>query len=448
MNDIVDRGEAVCIVGAGPAGLSIARALARLGIPYEQFERHGDAGGIWDLANPGTPMYHSAHFISSRKLSGFYDFPMPESFPDYPTNRQILEYSRSFADAFGLRARVRYNIAVERVEADGERWRVRLAGGETRSYRAVVCATGTNWHPNLPRHPGEFTGEIRHSVTFKHPDEFRGRRVLIIGLGNSGADIACDAAANAKAAFVSVRRGYHFVPKHVFGIPADEFAETGPKLPMWLEQPVFQVMLRLLVGDVSRLGLPKPDHRIFETHPLLNTQLLHYLQHGDIKAKGDVERFEGREVVFKDGSREQVDLVLYATGYEMRMPYVPEEYFDWAGGRPQLYLTAFNRKHRNLYGLGYLETNSSAYTLFDLISQMVANHLDDQTRRPDKAAEFAGLIREDHPDLNGGIRFVDSNRHKGYIEIVAYKKYIEKLRRRMDWPALAPGFFDRLKVAA
>ncbi|HEX4895499.1 MAG TPA: NAD(P)-binding domain-containing protein [Solimonas sp.] len=437
----------VCIVGAGPAGLAAARALRRLGIAYEQFERHRDVGGIWDLENPGTPMYRSAHFISSRRQSGFFDYPMPDHYPDYPGHRQILEYARAFARDHGLYAAIRFGRAVEQAEpVDDGSWRVRLADGETRRYRALICASGSNWHPYLPRHPGDFAGEIRHSVSYRDPEEFRGRRVLVIGAGNSGCDIACDAAANAEAAFISLRRGYHFIPKHIFGIPADEFAERGPKLPMWLEQRLFGWMLRLMVGRLSRFGLPEPDHRIFESHPILNSQLLHYLQHGDIAARGDVAGFEGGEVVFRDGRRERIDLVLYATGYQWRIPYVPESCFDWDGGRPQLYLTAFSARTRNLFGLGYLETNSSAYTLFDHIAQLIANHLDDQVRRPDRAAAFTQQIREDRTPLHNGLRFVDSPRHKAYIEIAAYKRHIEHLRRQMGWPALVPGYFAALRA--
>lgn len=445
MTQAVDTG-AVCIVGAGPGGLSVARALKQLGIAYEQFERHSDAGGLWDISNPGTPMYHSAHFISSRSQSGHYDFPMPAHYPDYPTRRQILDYVRAFTDAYGLREAIRFGCAVEHAEPDGEGWRVNLAGGEQRRYRALVCASGSNWYPNLPRHPGEFAGEIRHSVTYKHASEFAGKRVLVIGAGNSGCDIACDAAASADAAFISLRRGYHFIPKHIFGVPADEFAANGPQLPMWLEQRVFGVLLRLLVGNLTRFGLPKPDHRIFESHPILNSQLLHHLQHGDIAVRPDVARYEGREVVFTDGTREQIDLVLYATGYEMRIPYVDEQHFDWAGGRPQMYLNAFSRKRRNLFGIGYLETNSSAYTLFDRIAQLIAHYLDDQQQQPARAARFDRLIATDRPDMSGGIRFVKSARHDAYIEIAAYKKYIEQLRRQMGWPALSPGCFAALRT--
>lgn len=119
---VIDRSDAICIIGAGPAGLSAARTFAGLGIDYEQFERHTDVGGIWDIDNPGSPMYESAHFISSRDTSGFFDFPMPKHFGDYPKRTQILEYTRNFADTFGLRERITFDCSVEKVHADGETW--------------------------------------------------------------------------------------------------------------------------------------------------------------------------------------------------------------------------------------------------------------------------------------------------------------------------------------
>ena len=317
MTDKTDlTGGRVCIVGAGPAGLSAARALKRLGIPYDHYERHSDVGGIWDLDNPGTPMYESAHFISSRKTSGFFDFPMPDTYPDYPSNRQILQYTWDFADAYGLREAIRFDCAVQWIErADGV-WEVTLPDGTQKQYRAVICATGVTWSPRSPAHPGEFNGEIRHSSTYRDPAEFRGKRVLVVGLGNSGADIACDAAAHADAAFVSVRRGYHVIPKHIFGIPSDEFGSRGPDLPLRVERPLMQMLLRAILGDLTKYGLPKPDHKLFESHPLLNSQLLHYLQHGDVAIRPDIARFGGDQVRFVDGSSEEIDLVLYATGYD------------------------------------------------------------------------------------------------------------------------------------
>lgn len=436
----------VAIVGAGPAGLSAARALRRLGIAYRQFERHTDVGGIWDLDNPGTPMYESAHFISSRQTSGFHDFPMPEDYPDYPGHRQILAYTRAFAEAHGLREQIRFGVSVDDVERlpDGS-WQVALDDGTTSRHRAVICATGVTWAPRVPTHPGHFDGEIRHSSTFRSAEELRGKRVLVVGLGNSGADIACDAARAADAAFVSVRRGYHFIPKHLFGMPSDQFSESGPSLPLRVERPFFAAALRVLQGDLTRLGLPKPDHRLFESHPLLNEQLLHHLRHGDVSVRGDIARLDGRRVHFVDGRSEEVDVILHATGYDYAIPYA-ERWFDWVEGRPDLYLSAFSRTHRNLIGLGYLEVNSSAYTLFDHISNVVAQHLDDQVHRPEQAAAFERVIATEHPDLSGGIRFVGSARHAAYVDARTYKRHLAALRRRFGWQDLTPGMFAGLRA--
>ncbi|MBL1080209.1 NAD(P)/FAD-dependent oxidoreductase [Nocardia sp. 2] len=433
------------MIGAGPAGLSAARALKRLGIEYDQYERHCDVGGIWDLNNPGTPMYESAHFISSRKTSGFFDFPMPRTYPDYPGNRQILEYTRSFAAAYGLRDTIRFNCAVTDVQQDGREWLVGLDDGTVHRYRAVLCATGVTWSPRIPKHKGEFAGEIRHSSTYRSPLEFRGRRVLIVGLGNSGADIACDAAANAEAAFVSIRRGYHLIPKHIFGIPSDELAHGGPQLPLWLQRPFFKATLRMIQGDLTKYGLPKPDHKLFESHPLLNSQLIHYLQHGDVAIRTDIEALEGSRVRFTDGRTEEVDLILYATGYDWEIPYAAQ-FFSWNEGRPDLYLSVFNRAHHNLFGLGYIEINSSAYTLFDHISNLLAQYLHDQDHNPDRAAEFDRLIAADRPKLNGGINFLASARHRSYVDAHAYHSYLATLRKRLGWQNLTPGQFDGIRV--
>ncbi len=132
----------------------------------------------------------------------------------------------------------------------------------------------------------------------------------------------------------------------------------------------------------------------------------------------------------------------------MDIPYVASEYFNWSGGRPQLYLTAFNRKHHNLFALGYLETNSSAYTLFDQIAYLIASYLRDQIIAPERAAQFSQLIGSDQPDLSGGIKFIASDRHTGYIEIGAYKKCIAQLRKKLGWGELKTGDYDSVKRSA
>ncbi|WP_369368147.1 flavin-containing monooxygenase [Streptomyces sp. CG4] len=421
-----------CVIGAGPAGLAAARALAERDLPYTHIERHTGPGGLWDIDNPGSPMYESAHFISSKTLSGFGGYPMPDHFADYPPHRQILSYLTSFAEAYGLRDRIEFGTEVRSVDKNPDgTWTVTRADGRAGTHRHVVVCTGAQWHPNVPDLPGDFTGEIRHTITYRSSAELRGKRVLVVGAGNSGLDIACDAARSADHAAISMRRGYWFIPKHLFGRPVDTIAAGGPHLPMWLQQKVFGGLLRWLNGDPRRLGLQKPDHKLFETHPALNSQLIHHLQHRDITARPGIARTAGRTVHFTDGTSDDFDLILLATGYVHKVP-VAQSYFG-DEQHPDLYLSSFSREHEGLFGVGFVETNSGAYQLFDSQAQLIASFIRDARDGLPTAGRFARMIRSDRPDLSGGLTFVDSPRHTGYVHSDAFVKYLGKVAGGMGW---------------
>lgn len=434
----------VCVVGAGPGGLAMARALKRLGIAYDQFERHSDVGGIWDQANPGSPMYDSAHMISSRTLSGFVGFPMPESFPDYPSHRQIVAYLRDFADRYGLRDRIRFNVEVTSAGRDGAGWLVRLSNGSEHRYDALVAATGLAWHPRLPDYPGQFSGETIHSSQYRSADLFKGKRVLVVGAGNSGVDIACDAARTADKAFISLRRGYHFVPKHVFGKPADVFAATSAWLPLRLQQWSFALLLRLLNGDVSRYGLKRPDHLPLSSHPIVNTVALNAMAHGDLTPKPDIARFDGSAVSFSDGSREEIDLIVFATGYVHKVPFLDPALLADDG----LFLHTISRKDPTLAVLGYLEINAGAYPYFDHFADIIAHFYADLAAKRPRADQFRQLVEVGAYELGGSIAYVDSPRHKSYANTQAFKKVTARLRRAMGWPALRDDDMRPATIAA
>ncbi|MTD54313.1 flavin-containing monooxygenase [Amycolatopsis pithecellobii] len=428
--------DRVCVVGAGPSGLVIARQLREAGIAFDVYEKHSDVGGIWDPENEGSPVYRTAHFISSKYSSGFYGYPMPDDYPDYPSWRQLRDYIRHFATEEKLYEHITFNTPVERAELleDGS-WLVTV-GGERKRYRALVAAPGVTWHPNVPELPGRetFTGRILHSSQYFDSSVFVGKTVLVVGAGNSGVDIACDAAVSADRAMLSVRRGYRFVPKHLFGVPLDVFLNYGGKAPAGITVPEdVNELVDAIVGDVTRFGLPAPDHDVLSSHPIVNDQIIHYFNHGDITAKPDVARLDGSDVVFTDGSREQVDVVLLATGYEYKIPFVDEALFEWKSGHPQLYLNIFNRTVDSLYVLGFIEFADAAYKRFEEMAQLVA--MDLKLSGADKNA-FTDMKRTHRPDLRGGRYYIDTPRHANYVETHAYQAALHDVRHRFGVPGL------------
>lgn len=410
----------------------MARALKGAGIAFDVFERNPGVGGIWNPNHAGSPMYDSAHFISSRDApnSTYRGHPFAAGVATYPSHREVKGYLETFAQEAGLTPHIQLNTPVEQATRTTDGWRVRV-GGQERDYTALVCASGTLWDPVVPSIPGAetFKGAIRHSVSYRSADEVRGKRVLIVGSGNSGVDIACDAARSACSVSLSFRRGYWFFPKFIGGRPTDLFFRDRQSLPDWASPPDLEALLTLLVGHPTTYGLQAPDHAPLASHPIMNSEVLHHLGHGRISPRASVERLETGEVVYRDGTREPVDEIILATGYRASVPYLPEDTFDFGSGiRPRLWMRLFHPRDHNLYGLGFLETNSSVYRPFDLGAELVAGHiLAGITGSPIRARLDAMIDSGVEPDLSGSTERIETMRHDGYVDGRTYMHALEQM---------------------
>jgi len=411
----------VCVIGAGPSGLAMARALKRAGVAFQVFERNPGVGGIWDPGHPGSPMYDSAHFISSRlaPMSSFRGFPFPDSAATYPSHAQVLAYLQDFAVREDLLAHIRLGVAVERAVPADHGWTV-AAGGETHRFSALICASGVLWDPVRPQLPGEatFGGVVRHSVTYRSADELRGKRVLVVGAGNSAVDIASDAARSARSVGLSMRRGYWFVPKFVGGEPSDMFFRRAQALPSWASPPDAVALLNLLVGPPEAYGLPTPDHPPFASHPIMNSEVLGHLGHGRIRPRAAISDLGPGTVTFADGKVDEVDEIILATGYRASTPFLPEGVFDYGQGlRPQLFMRLFHRGRRDLYGLGFIETNASVFRLVDLGAELICLDL---LGRGEGGLLDDAIASGVEPDLSGGRSRISTARHVDYVDSNAY----------------------------
>jgi hypothetical protein len=355
------------IIGAGPVGISAARALKAKKIAYDQFESQAELGGNWR-----NGVYATTHIVSSKKTTEYPDFPMPDSYPDFPSAAQMLQYLIDYAAHYDLTTSVTFNTTVNLVEQnEAGLWRVSLSNGEVRIYDGVIVCNGHHWERRFPQYQGEFAGELIHSKDYKHPDQLKNNRVLVVGGGNSSCDIVAEAARVAKSAHLSLRRGYWFMPKTLFGAPTAEVMTTW--MPVWLQRIYLGFLLKIVVGDYRKYGLMQPDHKIFEHHPSINAELLHYLKHGKISAHPDIKRFDGNIVEFVDGAKEEFDMIVCGTGYNVSMPFLAPNLVEINGPIVKTQWGVVAPSHRQLYLYGWAQARYGFGPLLTPASDLIAN---------------------------------------------------------------------------
>ncbi|WP_309102451.1 NAD(P)-binding domain-containing protein [Microbacterium sp.] len=422
------------VIGAGPSGLATARALQKRGIRVDGYESSHDVGGLWDISNSRSTMYESAHLISSRTTTEFTEFPMRSSI-DYPGHRLLLEYFRDYAARFGLTELFRFGTGVTRLEPRDGGWDLTASGpdGEsTRWYTGVILANGTLAEPHIPTFPGAFEGELLHTSAYKSPTQLAGRRVLLIGAGNSGCDIAVDAVHHAASVEMSVRRGYYFVPRYLFGRPSDTLNQGRP-LPARIKQAVDSRVLKAFTGDPVRFGFPRPDYRIYESHPIVNTMILNHLGQGDLRIRADVARFDGTTVHFRDGSSGDYDLVLLATGYTLDYPFVDRQHLHWRGAAPRLFLNMFPASFNGLYTVGMIEASGIGWQGRYEQAELLAAYLAAAQSAPQRAARFRERVMgRPWPDLTGGYRYLGLARMAYYVNKDAYRAAVHREKAELE----------------
>lgn len=419
-----------CIIGAGCSGFTTAKRLQDRGLPFDIYEMSDRVGGNWAYRNPNglSACYQSLHIDTSKWRLAFEDYPVPDGWPDFPHHSLIDQYFNAYVDHFGLRERIRFNTAVERCERrpDGA-WDVTLSTGETKRYDTLVVANGHHWSPNTPDYPGQFDGVQLHAHDYRtpfDPVDMVGKRIVVVGLGNSAVDVASELAQRPIAAklFVAARRGVWVLPKYFRGQPSDK-TPLPHWMPGWMKRRLARGAVIRTIGRMEDYGLPTPDHQPLEAHPTVSGEFLMRCGSGDIAVKPNIAELKGDRVRFDDGSEEAVDVIVYATGYRTRFPFLSDDLAPVKDNHIALYKRMVRPEIPNLWFMGLAQALPTLVNFAEQQSKLLAAWLAGDYALP-SPAEMARTITADEAMHQG--HYYDSPRHRMQVDFDVYVRDLQR----------------------
>ena len=422
-----------CVIGAGSSGIAAAKELNDAGIEFDWFEKSDRVGGNWVFGNRNgmSAAYRSLHINTSRDRMEYASFPMPRDYPDFPHHTQIARYFDDFVDHFGLRERIEFETGVEHASRrpDGV-WEVTTEHGETRRYDALLVANGHHWDPRWPEpaFPGadSFEGVQMHSHSYVDNDGFRGKDVVVLGMGNSAMDIAVEASHVASNVYLAARRGVHVIPKYLWGRPLDQMG-LSPRIPWAIRRKVLELIIGSTTGSLERYGLPKPDHKIGSAHPTISDEILSCLTHGTVTPKPNIAALEGGSVRFADGSVVHADVVLCATGYKVTFPFFDPEFISAPGNDLPLFRRVFHPRVPNVFFIALLQPLGATMPLAEAQGHWVGEYLRGQYALPSERQMRRDMERERRRMFK---RYVASPRHTMQVDFDDYLLDLARERAR------------------
>jgi len=419
-------GPTTAVIGAGISGLTAGKMLGDYGVPYTCFESSDRVGGNWAFGNPNghSSAYRSLHIDTSKHRLSFKDFPMPDEYPDFPHHTQIKAYLDSYAEAFDLLDRIEFENGVQHAAKDPDGgWQITDQAGATRHFDLLVVANGHHWDPRMADFPGEFTGETMHSHHYIDPrtplDLFQ-KRILIVGIGNSAADIAVELSSKTlqNEVVLSTRSSAWIVPKYMYGLPADKYFATSPHIPLAWQRKIVQKMQFMTGSNPELYGLPKPNHKFFEAHPTQSVELPLRLGSGDVVPKGNVSRLDGRTVHFEDGTSSDFDVIVYATGYNITFPFFDEDFISAPDNRIRLFKRMFKPGVDDLVFMGFAQAVPTLFPFVEAQARLLGAYAVGKYAPP-SVAEMERIIDADTEMYMGHV--LDRPRHTHQMDYFIYE---------------------------
>ncbi|PJZ71564.1 monooxygenase [Leptospira perolatii] len=446
----------VCVIGAGSSGITVCKSLQDKKIPFDCYEKGSEIGGNWRFKNDNgmSNIYKSLHINTHRERMEYSDYPMPHWYPDYPNHEPIQKYFLDYVNHFGIRKNIKFKTGVAGVtpQEDGT-FLVSTDKGDSKFYDAVIVANGHHWSPRWPKpeFPGKFHGKIMHSHDYvdpEHPINLVGKKVVILGIGNSAMDISVELCRPgvAQKVFLSSRRGAWIIPNYLFGKPLDKSSnKLPPGTPLWIKRLLFSILLRIGVGKMEDFGLPKPDHRIGEAHPTVSQDILVRFGRGDIKYKPVIQEYKENRIRFSDGTEEEADAVIYCTGYDVKFPFFQPNFIDVIENHLPLFHRTILPKIPNLFFVGLYQPLGAVMPLAEFQGKWISEYLTGNYSFP-SIAEMERHIKSYETKMRK--RYVSSARHTMQVDFEDFLYGMQKELKRGRKKAAKSGHLLPIEAKA
>lgn len=395
--------KSVCVVGAGLAGLAAVRELTAGGHEVACFEAGTAIGGSWRYGNDNgvSAAYASLHTNVSRRRMQFPSLRFPGAMDEFPGHSELLGYLESYAEVNDLLGSINLGTRVKRTWADDQGgWLVEADGQPTRRFDALVVATGQFWDPQMPVLRGEFDGETMHVRDYRTPGPFKGRRVLVLGAGQSALDIAAETSFVAERTLISCRQGHHLFPARVLGLPVDYLdSALVSRLPLPVVRRLFEVSLAVTGAKPDYGDLPLPDFPMMEHRwpVIVNPNIKRALAEKSFEVRPDITRLEGEHVIFADGSREAVDAIVFATGYRVSFPFLPDSLGRGEGQQFPLYRRILSPHADNLAFIGIVDGGPGRLEIVERQARWLTEVISGRLAPPPRAEMWATIDAGNEP---------------------------------------------------
>lgn len=452
-------GKRVAVIGSGAGGVCAAKYMIQAGFDVTVYEAGSYVGGLWvyDNDNGRSQAYRNLSIISSRRFTRFSDYDFDDRTPRFPTHRDMARYLDSYGEHFGVKERTRFRTRVSEVKpafdpaTESPRWVVTTEAGDQEEFDAVLVATGHLNEPNHIPELQEFGGDYRHSSAYRSADELVGKRVCVVGAGNSGVDIASDVCSVASRTVIVIRSGVVIQPKVLFGIAFSDIAISLRRrwIPAWLRNRLIKAVVYTAHGNLNRLGIPAPRAR---THPTLSESIVADIEYNRVAVKPAITAIDGTKVTFADGTTEEFDVLFGATGYLVSLPFVPNDVVPVEGNHVDLYKRIFSPDWPGLFFVGMLNPLGTLNRIFEEQSRLIALHLAGRVALPSSAVMRADIRAKNE---RSAAIYTDSPRHEMEEPDFGYVEELHALstgrptgrRARRGAPSLAEAF-DELAAGA